>query len=508
MASDSENGDVSGTENLPGGGNNNDNTPSVDGNSDSDEGRGSLPSKRNSPRTIPNEFNESSSTDSNDGDDFKPPGDDDDNDDDDFRRRPALRTLLQSREASTSKGNKSAGGIKEYLKAKKSAMDAKKFKSNTRSSKLPDHTTKSRHPITKTLDRTTKSHDRSMKSPKGSSKSLKRTPKSHGDSLKFLMKRKKNSGILSFVELRSGFGDPVNFFRRIGIDYSHFKQRHLRASDAAVAGPSQENRSSESNPSASLTERTDSSSSRGDDGYKSNPPPREPKTNDDALTGLEMPFVVIDNVLPEPSESNNPTDAPSTSGGVTTPPLSPRGIGLDLTRPRQVSPQRPSFATGDFVSATRNYRYRIAGNYHRSFYNLNNRPQLPAIRHPIIMNNPLIYCPAQGRNAYPERNREIIIQLQHNRDDADDDDNDPLLFVIGDNNEVYSNKISMKKMSFRGSKLFNDPCLHHLRELKLELLDVCYTNVTAEGLKNFMMLNPQCRVIHERACVCKPRMHF
>lgn len=68
--------------------------------------------------------------------------------------------------------------------------------------------------------------------------------------------------------------------------------------------------------------------------------------------------------------------------------------------------------------------------------------------------------------------------------------------------------VSIKKLSFRGYKTVDDDCLNSVCHLKLDLLDVTGTNVTNVGLYFFMITNPQCRVLHERACTCEPRMHF
>lgn len=63
-------------------------------------------------------------------------------------------------------------------------------------------------------------------------------------------------------------------------------------------------------------------------------------------------------------------------------------------------------------------------------------------------------------------------------------------------------------LSLRGYPKVTDAALHYLRDVDLELLDVAYTNVSAMGVRNFMTLHPNCRVIHESACTCGPRMHF
>lgn len=66
----------------------------------------------------------------------------------------------------------------------------------------------------------------------------------------------------------------------------------------------------------------------------------------------------------------------------------------------------------------------------------------------------------------------------------------------------------LNSLSLRGYPGVTDSCLEYLKEINLELLDVSYTNVTARGVRNYMMVHPNCRVIHESACTCGPRMHF
>lgn len=69
-------------------------------------------------------------------------------------------------------------------------------------------------------------------------------------------------------------------------------------------------------------------------------------------------------------------------------------------------------------------------------------------------------------------------------------------------------KSSVRRMSLRGFPQITDKSLEYLRGLKVELLDVEYTNVTEKGVKEFMVEHPECRVIHRSACICGPRMHF
>lgn len=78
--------------------------------------------------------------------------------------------------------------------------------------------------------------------------------------------------------------------------------------------------------------------------------------------------------------------------------------------------------------------------------------------------------------------------------------------VHRDIRKIYTTNI--KRLSLRGYKTVDDNCLNSINHIKLNLLDVHDTNVTNAGLYNFMINNPQCRVVHENACICEPRMHF
>lgn len=66
----------------------------------------------------------------------------------------------------------------------------------------------------------------------------------------------------------------------------------------------------------------------------------------------------------------------------------------------------------------------------------------------------------------------------------------------------------LNRLSLRGYPNITDAALNYLKDIHLELLDVSYTNVTAKGVRDFMLVHPNCRVIHESACICGPRMHF
>lgn len=102
----------------------------------------------------------------------------------------------------------------------------------------------------------------------------------------------------------------------------------------------------------------------------------------------------------------------------------------------------------------------------------------------------------------PQRRRQVedLNQLQHN--------GSPVIRVLLRNDFEKDNYTQLKKLSFRGYKGVSDAALGVLTQMKLDLLDVTGTSCTETGVVEFQVNNPQCRVLHECACVCKPRMHF
>lgn len=65
-----------------------------------------------------------------------------------------------------------------------------------------------------------------------------------------------------------------------------------------------------------------------------------------------------------------------------------------------------------------------------------------------------------------------------------------------------NNFTKLKVFMARGYKMITDQALRYLSDLRLELLDVTGTSVTAKGIHDFLMVNPDCRVIHESICNC------
>lgn len=73
---------------------------------------------------------------------------------------------------------------------------------------------------------------------------------------------------------------------------------------------------------------------------------------------------------------------------------------------------------------------------------------------------------------------------------------------------VNAQGCALNTLSLRGYPKVTDVTLGYLDDVPLKLLDVTYTNVTAEGVNAFMIAHPECRVVHESACICAPRIHF
>ncbi|CAH1976934.1 unnamed protein product [Acanthoscelides obtectus] len=71
-----------------------------------------------------------------------------------------------------------------------------------------------------------------------------------------------------------------------------------------------------------------------------------------------------------------------------------------------------------------------------------------------------------------------------------------------------SPKISLRRISLRGYKKVTHFALLYLRYLQIELIDLTYTSVTKREIENFLLYNPNCRVIHPMYCVCKPKNPF
>ncbi|KAL1500800.1 hypothetical protein ABEB36_006242 [Hypothenemus hampei] len=69
-------------------------------------------------------------------------------------------------------------------------------------------------------------------------------------------------------------------------------------------------------------------------------------------------------------------------------------------------------------------------------------------------------------------------------------------------------KLKLRRLSLRGYRLISDETLYIIRNLHLDLLDVTYTRVTKQGLEEFLTFNPNCRVVHENYCVCKPYIPY
>ncbi|ENN77609.1 hypothetical protein D910_07589 [Dendroctonus ponderosae] len=71
---------------------------------------------------------------------------------------------------------------------------------------------------------------------------------------------------------------------------------------------------------------------------------------------------------------------------------------------------------------------------------------------------------------------------------------------------IKKDKLKLRKLSLRGYRKITDSALKYIQNLSLDLLDVTYTGVTREGIESFLNLNPNCRVLHQDYCICKPNI--
>ncbi|CAH0549656.1 unnamed protein product [Brassicogethes aeneus] len=73
---------------------------------------------------------------------------------------------------------------------------------------------------------------------------------------------------------------------------------------------------------------------------------------------------------------------------------------------------------------------------------------------------------------------------------------------------VPEKKIPLKRLSLRGYLKITDKILTCIKDLSLDLLDLTYTQCTVEGINNFLSYNPNCRIVHNKFCTCKPSLPF
>ncbi|XP_030757286.1 uncharacterized protein LOC115883118 isoform X3 [Sitophilus oryzae] len=67
-------------------------------------------------------------------------------------------------------------------------------------------------------------------------------------------------------------------------------------------------------------------------------------------------------------------------------------------------------------------------------------------------------------------------------------------------------KVSIRRLSLRGYRGITNTTLELIKNINLSLLDVTYTSVTKAAIEEYLIFNPNCRVVHENFCVCKPRI--
>lgn len=108
--------------------------------------------------------------------------------------------------------------------------------------------------------------------------------------------------------------------------------------------------------------------------------------------------------------------------------------------------------------------------------------------------------PAQRREEEDPRNRDLRVIIERL---------DPGLHIVIDRagriqfGPVRANNYTkLKILMVRGYKMITDQALRSLSELRLELLDVTGTSVTPHGIQQFLMVNPDCKVIHQSLCSC------
>ncbi|XP_018324801.1 uncharacterized protein LOC108736746 isoform X2 [Agrilus planipennis] len=107
--------------------------------------------------------------------------------------------------------------------------------------------------------------------------------------------------------------------------------------------------------------------------------------------------------------------------------------------------------------------------------------------------------------------RLIEISLRRNDENDQEQQQNPVR-LRHENIEIVRNfpvrEIPLRRLSLRGFPNITNRSLIHIDELELDLLDVTKTKVTAEAVKSYLLLHPSCRVVHESACTCGPKLHF
>lgn len=79
--------------------------------------------------------------------------------------------------------------------------------------------------------------------------------------------------------------------------------------------------------------------------------------------------------------------------------------------------------------------------------------------------------------------------------------------IVNNNNNNPNHQNNLTRLKVFVARNFNrvtDRVMQNLSGIRLELLDVTRTSISAEAVKRFLLVNPDCRVIHESTCRCKP----
>lgn len=84
----------------------------------------------------------------------------------------------------------------------------------------------------------------------------------------------------------------------------------------------------------------------------------------------------------------------------------------------------------------------------------------------------------------------------------------PGIVVVRLNPPGEGNRTNLRCLSLRGHPYITDTVFAHISNISLDLLDVTYTGVTADGVRNYLRYHPGCRVVHESFCTCVPHLHF
>ncbi|RZC42208.1 uncharacterized protein BDFB_004316 [Asbolus verrucosus] len=84
----------------------------------------------------------------------------------------------------------------------------------------------------------------------------------------------------------------------------------------------------------------------------------------------------------------------------------------------------------------------------------------------------------------------------------------PVVRIESLENLGKDNKVPLRRLSLRGYNKITNTALTYIKDVDLQLLDLTYTNVSVEGIDNYLVEHPACRIVHELYCVCPTNLHF